>query len=169
MVFCRACAPVRCAHPSFWAHCHAKQGAARPPAIAASLLFLRIPKIKIIYLTRAARVKGLFLSTLLPRPESTQSDRPSIQSSALGPPTPSTAKECGSPFWIHGGRHTHIRMREWGGGEEPISTIWSIHSGTPAPHIAASLIPREMSQFSKKSAEVYCSLYSLTEQLQVAL
>jgi hypothetical protein len=26
-----ACAPVRCAHPSFWAHCHAKRGAARPP------------------------------------------------------------------------------------------------------------------------------------------
>jgi hypothetical protein len=21
--FGRACAPVRCAHPSFWAHCHA--------------------------------------------------------------------------------------------------------------------------------------------------
>jgi hypothetical protein len=30
--FGRACAPVRCAHPSFWAHFHAKQGAARPPA-----------------------------------------------------------------------------------------------------------------------------------------
>ncbi len=26
-----ACAPVRCAHPSFWVHCHAKRGAARPP------------------------------------------------------------------------------------------------------------------------------------------
>ncbi len=30
--FGRACAPVRCAHPSFWAHCHPKRGAARPPA-----------------------------------------------------------------------------------------------------------------------------------------
>ncbi len=110
--FCRACAPVRCAHPSFWAHCHAKQGAARPPPIAASLLFLRIPKIKIIYL--AARVKSLFLSTLLSRPESTQSARPSIQSSELGPPIPSTARECDSPRWIQGGRHTHIRMRGWG-------------------------------------------------------
>jgi hypothetical protein len=29
--FGRACAPVRCAHPSFWAHYHAKRGAARPP------------------------------------------------------------------------------------------------------------------------------------------
>jgi len=29
--FGRACAPVRCAHPSFWAHCHPKRGAARPP------------------------------------------------------------------------------------------------------------------------------------------
>ncbi len=29
--FGRACAPVRCApHPSSWAHCHAKRGAARP-------------------------------------------------------------------------------------------------------------------------------------------
>ncbi len=27
-----ACAPVRCAHPSFWVNCHAKRGAARPPA-----------------------------------------------------------------------------------------------------------------------------------------
>jgi hypothetical protein len=31
-----ACAPVRCAHPSFWAHCHAKRGAAHTPPIAAS-------------------------------------------------------------------------------------------------------------------------------------
>jgi hypothetical protein len=31
MGFGRACAPVRCAHPSSWAHCHAKRGAARPP------------------------------------------------------------------------------------------------------------------------------------------
>jgi hypothetical protein len=29
--FGRACAPVRCARPSFWVHCHAKRGAARPP------------------------------------------------------------------------------------------------------------------------------------------
>jgi hypothetical protein len=129
---------LRCAHPSFWAHCHAKQGAARPPPIAALLLFLRIPKIKIIYLTRAACVKGLLLSTLLPRPESTQRARPSIQPSALGPPTPSTAKDCGSPpRWIQGGRHTHIRMRGWGGYQ---IRRWGIHSGTPAPHIAASLI-----------------------------
>jgi hypothetical protein len=27
-----ACAPVRCTHPSFWVYCHAKRGAARPPA-----------------------------------------------------------------------------------------------------------------------------------------
>jgi hypothetical protein len=30
--FGRACAPMRCAHPSFWALCHTQQGAARPPA-----------------------------------------------------------------------------------------------------------------------------------------
>jgi hypothetical protein len=29
--FGRACAPVRCAHPSFWTHCHAQRGALRPP------------------------------------------------------------------------------------------------------------------------------------------
>ncbi len=122
MGFGRACAPVRCAHPSFWDHCHTKQGAARPPPIAASLLFRPIPKIKIIYLTRAARVKGLFLSTLLPRPESTQSARPSIQSSALGPPpSPQLQKSVVPPLWIQGGRHTHIRMRGCGG--EPIPTM----------------------------------------------
>ena len=39
MGFGRACTPVRCAHPSFWAHCHAQRGAARPPPpIAASLI-----------------------------------------------------------------------------------------------------------------------------------
>ncbi len=36
--FGRACAPVRCAHPSFWAYSHPKRGAAHPPPIAASLL-----------------------------------------------------------------------------------------------------------------------------------
>ncbi len=50
-----ACAPVRCAHPSFWGICHAKRGAARPP-----LLHIHTSKIKIIYRTRAARVKGIF-------------------------------------------------------------------------------------------------------------
>jgi hypothetical protein len=30
--FSLACAPVRCAHPSFWINCYAKRGAARPPA-----------------------------------------------------------------------------------------------------------------------------------------
>ncbi len=38
MGFGRACAPVRCAHPSFWSHDNAQQGAARSPPIAASLL-----------------------------------------------------------------------------------------------------------------------------------
>ena len=47
MGFGRACAPVRCAHPSFWALCHDQRGAARPPPIAASL--------------RAAR--GIYFST----------------------------------------------------------------------------------------------------------
>jgi hypothetical protein len=53
-----------------------------------------------------------------------------------------------------------------------------LYPPTPAPPIAASLIlpanniwkkPREISQFGKKSAKVYHSLYSSTEQLKVAL
>ena len=45
--FGRACAPVRCTHPSFGAYRHAKRGAARPlpTPIAASLLLIRSPKI----------------------------------------------------------------------------------------------------------------------------
>ncbi len=44
-----ACAPVSCAHPSFWAHCQAKQGAARPPLPRTSQLrcFLFDPPKKI--------------------------------------------------------------------------------------------------------------------------
>ncbi len=62
--FGRACAPVCCAHPSFRVHCHAKRGAARPhPAIAASLLLIRPPKIFTFYQTWDAHVKGFFLST----------------------------------------------------------------------------------------------------------
>jgi hypothetical protein len=41
----RACAPVRCAHPSFWAVKYAQRGAARPPPIAASLLLIYPPKL----------------------------------------------------------------------------------------------------------------------------
>ncbi len=47
--FCRACAPVRCAHPSFSAHCHANRGAARPvPAhrsFAASQKYIKSVKL----------------------------------------------------------------------------------------------------------------------------
>jgi hypothetical protein len=40
-----ACAPVRCAHPSFWTTCHVQRGATRlPPPIAASLLLFRPQK-----------------------------------------------------------------------------------------------------------------------------
>jgi hypothetical protein len=87
--FGRACTPVRCAHPSFLAYCEAKQGAARPPPpVAALLLLIRPPKIYKIYRAWVAGVKGFFLSTLPPSPESIQSARPSIQSSKLGPLTP---------------------------------------------------------------------------------
>ncbi len=59
MGFGRACAPVRCAHPSFWVHRHAKRNAMCPPPIAASLLLIRSLKIdKKNYRTRAAHVMG---------------------------------------------------------------------------------------------------------------
>ncbi len=81
--FGRACAPVRCAHPSFLTHCHSYRGAVRPsPPIKASLLLIRPPKINKIYWnsppawrafqkispslqawTWASHVKGFFLST----------------------------------------------------------------------------------------------------------
>ncbi len=41
--FGREFAPVRCAHPSFWAYQHAKRGTARPPAHRS---FAAPPKIK---------------------------------------------------------------------------------------------------------------------------
>jgi hypothetical protein len=116
--FGRVCAPVRCAHPSL---------GFLNTSIAASLLFLRISKIKIIYLTRAARVKGFFLSTLPPRPESIQSARPSIQSCELGPPTPSTARECCSPPFGSKGGGTFTSG--WGCGGNQLRR-WGIHSGT---------------------------------------
>ena len=65
MGFGLACAPVRCAHLSFWAHCHPKRGTARPPpahrSFAASY---STPKIYKIYPTLAAHVKDFFLSTV---------------------------------------------------------------------------------------------------------
>ncbi len=39
-----ACAPVRSAHPSFWVHCHAKLGAARPPRPSQLRCFLFDPQ-----------------------------------------------------------------------------------------------------------------------------
>jgi hypothetical protein len=43
--FGRACAPVRCAHPSFWAYYHPKRGAARPsPAHGSFSAFYSSPK-----------------------------------------------------------------------------------------------------------------------------
>ncbi len=113
-----------------------------PPTHRSFAAFSSYSKIKIIYLTRAACVKGLFLSTLLPRPESMQSARPSIQLSALGPPTPSTLKECGSPPPLdpRGETHSHPDEGAGGGGGGDQFRRWGIHSSTPAPHIAASLI-----------------------------
>ncbi len=44
--FGRTCAPVRCAHPSFWAHCHTQRGAARPSLHRS---FAAPPKIKKLF------------------------------------------------------------------------------------------------------------------------
>ncbi len=126
--------------PVIWAHCHAKQGACAPPTHRSFAAFSSYSKNKnnLPNSGRLACVKGLFLSTLLLRPESTQNARPSIQSSALGPPTLSTAKECGSPPLDPRGE-THSHPDEGVGGGNQFRR-WGVHSATPAPHIAASLI-----------------------------
>jgi hypothetical protein len=42
------------------------------------------------------------------------------------PPPPQLQKSVAFPLWIQGGRHTHIRMRGWGGGPIPTMghTLW---------------------------------------------
>jgi hypothetical protein len=42
--FCRACAPVRCAHPSFGTHCHAKRALRAPPRPSQLRCFLFDPQ-----------------------------------------------------------------------------------------------------------------------------
>ncbi len=58
MGFGRACAPVRCAHPSFWAHCNTNRDAARPPPHRSFAASYSAPKLNKIYRTRAAQVMG---------------------------------------------------------------------------------------------------------------
>jgi hypothetical protein len=101
--FGRACAPVSCAHPSFWAHWHAKRGAARPPPlpITASLLLIHLPKIKnelfqfkeqnASHQARALAARGVYLSTGPPR-----------LWNILFPasrPTPRTLQSYTAPYW----------------------------------------------------------------------
>ena len=103
MGFGRACA----ARTRIFGLIPTPNGALRaPPPITASLLFSLYSKNKIFYLTRAARVKGFFLSTLPPRPESIQSARPFIQSSELGPPPPQLQESVAPPFGSRGETHS---------------------------------------------------------------
>ena len=78
-------------------------------------------------------MKGFFLSIL---PQSKQSDRPSIQSSELGPPTPSTARVCCfPPVWIQlWGWGTNSLPDDWVGGTNSFRR-WDIHSGTLSIHV----------------------------------
>ncbi len=104
---------------------------APPPPVAASLLLILPPKIYKIYRIWVAGVKGFFLSTLPPRPESKQSARPSIQSSELGPPTPSPPRECFSPPLDPRGE-THSLSEGVGGNQ---FRRWGIHFGTLCIHV----------------------------------
>ncbi len=69
MGFGRACAPVRCAHPSFWAHCHAHRGASRPTCPSQlrcspqnkRINYFQKQKVFLQAQTRAAR--GVYFST----------------------------------------------------------------------------------------------------------
>ena len=89
--------------PVFFGLIATPNGALRAPRpIAASLLFLCIPKIKIIYLTRAARVKGFYISF-----KSTTEAREYTECQAFYPVVrigspPSTAREC-CHFQMRGG------------------------------------------------------------------
>ncbi len=114
MGFGLACAPVRCAHQSFWGICHAKRGAARPPLIAASLLHIRTPKIKIIYRTRVARVKGIF--QLYHRGQRVYRVPGLLYSRPNWVPHPLTCKRVLLPHLDPrgGGRHIHFKRRGWG-------------------------------------------------------
>jgi hypothetical protein len=58
--FGRACAPVRCAHPSFGTHCHAKQALRAPPAHRSFAASYLPPKAYPQAQTLAAR--GVYLS-----------------------------------------------------------------------------------------------------------
>jgi hypothetical protein len=61
--FGRACAPVRCAHPSFGTHCLAKRALRAPPAHRSVAASYSTPK-NIYNLSNLARLRqGLFLST----------------------------------------------------------------------------------------------------------
>ncbi len=59
--FGRACAPVRCAHPSFWAYCHINQGAARLPAHRSFAASYSTPK-NIYNLSNLGRLRQGFFS-----------------------------------------------------------------------------------------------------------
>ena len=64
MGFGLACAPVRCEHPSFWTHCHAQRGAARPPPVYRSFAASYSTPKNIYNLSNLGRPhQGLFFST----------------------------------------------------------------------------------------------------------
>ncbi len=111
--FGRACAPVRCAHPSFWAHCNAKQGAALPTHRSFAA-FYSYSKNKIIYQTRAARVKGFSFNSTTETREYTECQAlyPVVR---IGSPTPHLQESVAPPVWVQGRRHTNFRMRGGGG------------------------------------------------------
>ncbi len=58
--FGRACAPVRCAHLSFWSHCHYQRGSARPPAYRSFAAFTYPAKLSLrSELSRQGRITPL--------------------------------------------------------------------------------------------------------------
>jgi hypothetical protein len=155
-------------------------------------------------------VKGFFLSTLPPRPESTESAcmafSPVVR---IGSPTPSPARECCSPpLDPRGETHSLSAVGVRGGGTNSDDGAYTLvlyvfynlsttdamkyNPPTSAPHIAASLIFRQIIyrttreksqyggvfcdsmiyrektprkfQFGKKFAKVYHCLYTVAQQ-----
>ncbi len=186
MGFGRACAPVRCAHPSSWAHCHAQRGAARPLAHCSFAAFSLYSKNKNNLPNLGRPREGIFSfnSTTEAREYTEcQAFYPVVR---IGSPTPSTARECCSPPFDPRGRHTHFRMRGWGEHWPPALTSqlrWSfwrtINRKKPQKITVWGCIlryqwyvektPRNVPVWQKIRQSIYHSLFSSIEQLQVAL
>ncbi len=154
--FGRACAPVRCAHPSFWAHCHPNGGLRPPPSIAASLLLIQPPKIykihKVLTYEEYRAVSGVFQNIHPPPPPT-----PLSTQRVCPPPTP---KAGGYTLAWQWGRGVNILedARHWIGLlQYNLSTIKSFELGPPTSR--AFFFPLNHSSYSCYSSRTILFLF----------